>query len=250
MKLSIITVCFNAASTIEDAIKSVASQSYEDIEHIIIDGASSDGTVEIIERHIDQLAHFVSEPDQGIYDAMNKGIALATGEVIGILNADDVYEHDDVLSRVMQCHQNAELDACYADLVYVDPQDLSKVERRWISRDHVQGLCFKGWMPAHPTLFLKRRVYDRCGVFDTSLKLQSDLEFCARIFESHKISSQYVPELWVRMRAGGASNNDIWRRIKGNWESYLALQKLGLKTNPVSYFIIKFAMKLPQWLNR
>lgn len=246
MKLSVITVCFNSVSTIQDTIESVASQSYADIEHIVIDGASNDGTLDVLKSHKDKLSRLVSEPDQGIYDAMNKGISLATGDVVGILNADDFYAHNDVVSRIMSLHQDQSLDACYADLVYVDPSDLNRIIRRWKSRDYQSGLCFKGWMPAHPTLYLKRRVYEKAGLYDASLRLQSDLEFCARIFELHNISSVYAPEQWVTMRGGGASHNSLKNFIEGNWESYQALKKLGLRRNPVSYFVTKFASKLPQ----
>lgn len=246
MKISIITVCFNAASTIEDAILSVDSQSYPNIEHIIVDGDSIDGTQGIIDQHRSKLAHVISEPDKGIYDAMNKGIKLASGDVIGILNADDFYANEKVLARVMSLHQDQSLDACYADLVFVNPNDLNQVVRRWKSKAHQPGLCFKGWMPAHPTLFLKRRVYEKSGLFDQSLRLQADLVFCAKVFEIDQISSLYVPEQWVKMRSGGASHNSLGNFIRGNWESYIALRKMGLKTNPVSYFFVKFLPKLSQ----
>ena len=149
--------------------------------------------------------------------------------------------------RVAELHKQKDLDACYADLVYVKQQDMTKIVRYWTSQEHTKGLCFKGWMPAHPTLFLKRKVYDECGLFDSSLKYQSDLEFCARIFEVYGISSIYVPELWVRMRLGGATNKSIVNMIKGNWESYQAMKKHGLNSNPLSYFIGKFAMRIPQF---
>lgn len=246
MRISIITVTYNSVSTIADTLQSVASQEYDDIEHIVIDGASTDGTQQIVKRfpHVKKL---VSESDEGIYDAMNKGIQLASGEVIGILNADDIYQNNKILSRVSEIHKQKELDACYADLVYVKQHDMNKVVRNWTSQEYTAGLCFKGWMPAHPTLFLKRRVYERCGLFDSSLKYQADLEFCARIFEAHCIYSEYVPELWVRMRLGGVTNNSILNMIKGNWESYQAMKKHGLKSNPFSYFINKFVIRIPQF---
>jgi len=250
MKVSIITVVFNAEQTIADALKSVASQGYSNIEHIVIDGASTDATMEVVARYAEGLAHIVSEPDSGIYDAMNKGLRLATGDVIGLLNADDVMQDDDVVEQVVGAHKDEELDACYADLVYVKYHDLNQVTRYWRSRDYVKGLCFRGWMPAHPTLYLKRRVYERAGFFDTSLRYQADLEFCARIFETMNIRSKYIPKLWVRMRLGGVTNGSIKTMISGNWESYLALRKLGLKRDPVSYFFIKFASKLPSFFRR
>jgi len=239
MKVSIITVVFNAEHTIGDALKSVASQNYPDIEHIVVDGASSDGSLSVIKANSSRVATLISEPDSGIYEAMNKGLRLATGDVIGLLNADDVMQDETVISQVVEAHRDQCLDACYADLVYVKANDLTKVTRYWRSEDYHQGLCFNGWMPAHPTLYLKRRVYENVGLFDTNLRYQSDLEFCARAFEVHAIRSKYIPKLWVRMRLGGVTNNSVSSMVKGNWESYLALRKLGMKKDPISYFVIK-----------
>ncbi len=250
MKVSIITVVFNAEKTIGDALDSVAKQDYGNIEHIVIDGASTDNTMAEVQARANNLAKFVSEPDSGIYDAMNKGLALATGDVIGLLNADDVLQDNTVISQVAAAHLDDSLDACYANLVYVKSYDLSQVTRYWRSENHYKGLCFRGWMPAHPTLYLKRRVYDKVGNFNTDLRYQSDLEFCARAFEVHSISSKYIPELWVRMRLGGVTNNSLATMIKGNWESYKALRKLGLKRDPLSYFLIKFGSKLPSFFRK
>lgn len=248
MKISIITVVLNARHTITDALQSVAHQTHDNIEHIVIDGGSTDGTLEILTTHQAQLSKLVSEPDSGLYDAMNKGLQLATGDVIGILNADDVYQDETVLHQVANAHADDSLDACYADLVYVRQQNLDKVVRYWRSMDHTEGLCFKGWMPAHPTLFLKQRVYHTVGLFDTRLRFQADLEFCARAFELHKISSVYIPKLWVRMRMGGVTNNSLKSIVKGNWESYRALKRIGLRRNPISYFMVKFASRLRQYI--
>lgn len=248
MKISVITVVRNAQDTIADTLISVSLQRYPDIEHIVIDGASTDGTVSVIEQYKGGVAIFVSEPDSGIYDAMNKGIELASGDVIGFLNADDVYQDSSVLDTVAQVHADGKLDACYADLVYVEQSDLSKVVRDWRSQDYVKGLSFRGWMPAHPTFYLKKRVYEKVGLFNTQLAYQADLEFCARAFEIHRIHSRYVPSLWVRMRVGGVTNNHISDILKGNWESYKALKKIGLKRNPISFFTIKWGSKLPQFL--
>ena len=247
MKISVITVVYNSVDTIEDALRSVANQDYQDIEHIVIDGASSDGSVDIIRQHSASIEHFVSETDQGIYDAMNKGLALASGDVVGFLNSDDVYATDDVLSKVAKAHANENIDAVYADLVYVDDLDDKHIKRRWLSRDYKPGLCFKGWMPAHPTLYIKRKVFNEIGGFDINLGNQADLEFCARAFEIHQISSHYFPEIWVRMRTGGASQSNIVSMIKSNWRSYKALCRLGMRKDPISFFLIKFASKLPQF---
>jgi len=250
MKISVITVVRNAEKTITDTLQSVSSQTYGNVEHIVIDGASTDQTVSIIEQHQDDIAQFVSEPDSGIYDAMNKGIQLATGEVIGLLNADDVFQDNTVLAQVAEAHQDKTLDACYSDLVYVQSDDMRKVVRYWKSKNHTSGLSFDGWMPAHPTLYLKRHVYDKAGLFRTDLKYQSDLEFCARIFEKYKIKSLYIPKIWVRMRLGGVTNNSFKTMAMGNWESYRALQELGLQRNPLVYFLIKFSSRLKQFFQR
>ena len=247
MKISVITVVRNAETTIADTLFSVASQSYVDIEHIVIDGASTDNTLSVIESLKQTIDIFISEPDSGIYDAMNKGIMRATGDVIGFLNADDVYQDSSVLEQVAGAHADADIDACYADLVYVDQQDLTKVIRDWRSRDYTQGLSFKGWMPAHPTFYVKKTVFDNVGLFNTKLVYQSDLEFCARAFEIHKIKSCYINSLWVRMRVGGVTNNRYTDILKGNWESYKALRKLGLSTNPIHFFMLKWGSKIPQF---
>ena len=247
MKISIITVVLNAVATIDDALDSVASQTHPDVEHIVIDGGSTDGTADILKRRSKQISTLVIEQDDGLYHAMNKGIELATGAVIGILNADDVYQDQTVLEQVASAHLDESLDACYADLVYVAADNMEKVVRYWKSRSHYPGLSFNGWMPAHPTLFLKKSVYQRVGSFDTRLRFQSDLEFCARLFEIHRISSAYIPQLWVRMRLGGVTNNSFKTMVKGNWESYCALRRLGMKRNPVTYFVIKAASRLRQF---
>lgn len=250
MKISVITVVYNSVNTIEDAIRSVASQTHPDIEHIVIDGASTDGTVNVIEQYQGSLAHFVSEPDAGIYDAMNKGLALASGDVIGLLNSDDVYANEQVLAKVASLHEDDDLDACYADLVYVEQLADTNIKRYWRSQNYQKGLCFKGWMPAHPTLYVKSRVYKKVGGYKPELGNQADLEFCARAFEVEGISSKYSPEVWVKMRTGGASHANILTMIKSNWTSYLALRKLGLERDPLRFFAVKFGSKLPQFFSR
>ena len=248
MKISVITVVRNAENTIADTLASVAQQTYRNVEHIVIDGASTDDTLNILEQHKEQISVLVSEPDSGLYDAMNKGIGLATGDVIGLLNADDVYQDKTVLQQIADAHSDPDLDACYADLVYVDANDLTKVARDWRSQTFRAGLCFNGWMPAHPTFYVKKRVYEKVGLYDTTLGAQADLEFCARAFEVQKISSRYIPKLWVRMRLGGITNNRVRDIVKGNWQSYQALKKIGLTRGPVSFFVLKWVPKLPQFL--
>ena len=250
IEVSVITVCYNASSTLAQTIESVVSQQGVNAEHLIIDGGSSDGSQAIIERHRHSLAYSVSEPDDGLYHAMNKGVAKARGELVVFLNADDFYVTTDVLAQAVAAIRAHKVDACYADLDFVDAEDTERVRRRWRSRSHRAGLCYSGWIPAHPTFFIRREIFNRLGGFDTRIRFQSDLEFCVRAFEVLKISSVYVPQVWVKMRLGGVSTGS-WRRTLGaNWESFWALRRLGMKRDPLSYIVIKFMYKLPQFFYR
>ncbi|MBM4009914.1 MAG: glycosyltransferase [Planctomycetes bacterium] len=248
MRISIVTVVFNNASTIEQTILSVAGQTYRDIEHIIIDGGSTDGTLDIIAKYRDKLALVVSEPDRGIYDAMNKGIKAAQGDVIGTLNADDFYADDTVLTQVAKAMSDPEVEACYADLVYVAADDTGRVLRYWRSCDYKPGLFLWGWMPAHPTFFVRRHVYAEHGLFDTRLKLQADFELTMRFMELRRIKTTYVPRTWVRMRMGGASNRSIKNVLRGNWESYTACRRHGFGVSPF-FMVTKVASRLTQFFS-
>ena len=247
MKISIITAVFNAAGTIEDTILSVARQTYPDVEHIVVDGRSTDPTLEIVKRHHAKLAKVVSEPDNGVYDAMNKGLALASGGVVGFLNADDIYMHPDVLAKVAAIMADPAVDACYADLVYVDREQTSRVVRHWTSRDYVPGLFEKGWMPAHPTFFVRKSVYEKLGGFDLRYRMQADFDLALRFMGIHGIQTRYVPEVWVRMRMGGMSNNSIRNMVRGNIEAYAACRTNGLNVPP--WFILtKVLSRVPQFI--
>ena len=247
LQVTVVTVAYNAAATIADTLESVAAQSYPHVEHLVIDGASRDGTQEVVARHSQRVARFVSEPDRGVDDAMNKGLRMATGDVVGFLNADDVYANPDVLARVAETMADPSLDACYADLVYVDAKDETRIVRDWRSRDHAPGLCLTGWMPAHPTFFARREVYAADGGFDLEFRLQADYELMVRLFEKRHIRARHVGERWVRMRTGGMSNNS-WRNIaRGNIEAYRACRKNGFPVTP--FFIVrKIASRVPQFL--
>lgn len=214
MKISIITATRNSAATVEDAILSVASQTYADVEHIVVDGNSCDGTLELVFRHEGRIAKLVSEPDHGIYDAMNKGISLATGEVIGILNSDDFYAHPFVLEKVARLFSDEGLDTSYGDLVYVDPRDVRRVTRYWRAGVHRPHSFYLGWMPPHPTFFVRRRVYERCGTFNLSLGTAADYELTLRFLLKYGVSTAYIPEVLVKMRAGGASNASLKSRLR------------------------------------
>lgn len=248
MKITIVTVCYNAANTIAGTLESVATQSHDDVESIVVDGASTDNTLEIVKRYAATLAHVFSEPDHGVYDAMNKGLALASGEVVGFLNADDVYMHQDVLTKVAMTMADPAIDACYADLIYVGREQTSRVVRRWISREYEPGLFEKGWMPAHPTFFVRKSVYGKLGGFDLRYRLQADFDLALRFMEIHRIQTRYVPEIWVRMRVGGMSNNSIWNVVRGNIEAYSACRTNGLNVLP--WFIItKMLSRIPQFIS-
>lgn len=247
MKISIITAVYNAAETIEDTILSVAAQSYRDVEHIVIDGFSTDSTPAIIEHHRNKLAHVVSEPDRGVYDAMNKGLALASGDVVGFLNADDVYIDSEVLAKIAALMVDPEVEACYANLIYVDREQTNLVVRYWTSREYVPGLFKKGWMPAHPTFFVRTSVYRQFGGFDLRYRLQADFDLALRLLHVHGIRARYVPEIWVRMRMGGMSNNSIRNMVRGNIEAYSSCRNNGLKVPP--WFILtKVLSRVPQFI--
>jgi glycosyltransferase involved in cell wall biosynthesis len=249
MKVSIITPSFNSAHTILNTINSVASQNYPHIEYIIIDGGSTDGTKEIIQANAHLIDHWVSERDQGIYDAMNKGILRATGDVIAILNSDDFYVHDEVIQRVVQHFKRTRADSVYGDLQYVAPFNSAKVIRHWVSGHYHRRNFLYGWMPPHPSFFVKRKIYDSFGLFNTRLKTSADYELMLRFLYKNKVSSHYLPELLVRMRAGGASNQSWRRRFSTNWEDHRAWKMNGLQ----SYFftaILKPVRKINQFFTR
>jgi glycosyltransferase involved in cell wall biosynthesis len=189
----------------------------------------------------------ISEADGGVYHAMNKGLSIASGEVVGFLNADDVYVHPDVLARVAETMTDPAIDACYANLVYVDRRQSSRVIRHWVSCDYVPGLFEKGWMPAHPTFFVRKSVYEKLGGFDLRYRLQADFDLALRFMGIHGIQARYVPEVWVRMRMGGMSNNSIRNMIRGNFEAYSACRTNGLNVPP--WFILtKVLSRVPQFI--
>jgi glycosyltransferase len=213
--VSIITATFNAETTLSDCVESVSEQSV-DVEHIIIDGASTDGTLKIVEHYRDSLAKVISEPDKGIYDAMNKGLKLATGDVIGILNADDFYASSDVLKKVANAFSDPDVDACYGDLVYVDSKDTNKVTRYWHSGNFNPRKFYWGWMPPHPTFFVRRSVYEKHGLFNLNLGSAADYESMLRLLLKHQLKAVYIPEVLVHMRTGGESNVSLSNRLKAN----------------------------------
>jgi glycosyltransferase len=248
MKVSIVTVVYNNERTIEDAINSVLNQSYKNVEYIIIDGNSSDGTLSIVNRYQDRISRIVSEPDKGIYDAMNKGIGFATGDVIGILNSDDLYADDNVISDVAQCFQdNKSVDILYGDLVYVKATDTNKVVRKWNSLPYGKSYFERGNVPPHPTMFLKSKVYNESGRFDIQYKLAADYEFMLRIFKKHTFKSKYINRLMVKMRLGGATNKSFKNVLNGNREILNSWKRNGLKV-PLLLMPIRIFKRLIQFI--
>jgi len=247
LKVSIITVVYNNKDTIKDAIESVLNQTYKNIEYIIIDGASSDGTIEIIKSYGNKIDKFISEPDNGIYDAMNKGIKLASGDIVGILNSDDFYVSNDIIQDVADVFLEQKVDSVYGDLVYVDSKNTNKIVRYWKSKEYKKGLFQKGWHPAHPTFFVKREVYQKYGLFNLDFKIAADYELMLRFLEKYNISSTYISKVFVKMRVGGESNQSIKNIIKANIESYKAWKVNGLYINPLM-FLLKPLSKLKQFL--
>lgn len=249
MKVSLITVCYNAERYIEKAIQSVLNQSYEDIEYIIVDGQSSDGTLEIINRYKDQITHVISEPDKGIYDAMNKGVSKAIGDIIGILNADDFYFDYEVIKDVVNCFQKKSTDTLYGDLVYVDPIDTKRVVRYWRSGEYNRSKFKFGWMLPHPTFFVKRRIYEKYGLFNLDLKTSADYEYMLRVLYKHRASTQYLPRVMTIMRTGGTSNASLTHRIRANSEDRKAWAINELRPGALTRYL-KPIRKLIQYTRR
>jgi glycosyltransferase len=229
MKISIITVTYNSSKTVEQTIQSVIEQTYPNIEYIIIDGQSSDSTLTIIDRYRNQISKIVSEKDKGIYDALNKGIDLATGDVVGILHSDDFYIDHHVIENVVSTFLKYQSDAVYADLYYVGEEDTNKIVRKWRSGNYRHGMFVNGWMPPHPTFFVKKSVYARLGKFNLDFKSAADYELMLRFIHKNKIKLAYLPEFIVKMRVGGKSNESIKNRLFANYEDRKAWEVNGLK---------------------
>lgn len=220
-KVSIITATYNSAKTVSDSILSVQKQSYANIEHLIIDGGSMDETINIV-KHLGHQGPIAIGKDKGIYDAMNKGILQSTGDIIGILNSDDFYPTDDIIELVVTTLRNKSIDAVYADLEYVDTNDTSKVVRYWKSGKYKIRDFKYGWMPPHPTFFVRRKVYDEFGIFNLELKSAADYEIMLRFLYKHAINAAYIEKVFVKMRVGGKSNKSVSNRLKANIEDRTA----------------------------
>lgn len=246
MRVSIITVSLNAAKTISATLSSVASQTYPDIEHIVVDGGSTDGTQDVV-KGFQHVAKFISETDNGLYDAMNKGLALSTGEIVVILNADDFYAHAGIIDKVVTCFKEKQVDAVYGDLVYVNA-DYTKIIRKWEAGNFNRNQFYKGWMVPHPTFFVKRECYEKWGYFDTSLKYAADYELMLRFMFKNNITNNYLPETLVIMKSGGKSNSSIFNRYYINREDRRAWDINHLQPHLFT-LILKPLRKLTQYIN-
>ena len=249
MKVSIITAVRNGAATISAALESVAGQTYPDIEHIVVDGLSTDGTMDVVRQHSARLAKVVSEADQGIYDAFNKGLRLATGDIVAFLNADDVYAGPTVVQAVHEVFQRSQTSAVFGDVDFVRPEDPGRVVRHYSSRNFSARRLRYGWMPAHPSLFLERRLIDRFGGFDPTYRIAGDFELVARLFGRERIDFQYVPRVFVTMRTGGASTRGIRSTMTINREILRACRQNGIETNRAMLWL-RFPAKLTELLRR
>jgi glycosyltransferase involved in cell wall biosynthesis len=241
LKVSIITVVWNNKETIKDAIDSVLNQTYKNIEYIIVDGASTDGTVEVVKSYGDKITKFTSEKDNGLYDAMNKGISLATGDVVGILNSDDFYVDHNVVGQVVTEFNNRGVDSVFADLVYISSGNINKVARYFDSGQFKPSLLSYGVMPAHPTFFVKKSIYEKYGKFHTNFKNAADFDLLARFIFTNNITYHYIDKVIVKMRLGGASTSfsSIWTN---NIEILGACKANGIKTN-IFKILLRYVLK-------
>lgn len=248
MKVSIITVCLNSAATIEETIRSVINQDYLNIEYIVVDGNSTDNTAAILYKYNDKISKQISEPDNGIYQAMNKGINLSTGEIIGFLNADDIYTDETIISEVVSTIQQGGYEAVYGDLVYIDPHNTDKIIRYWQTGKYVKGAFRSGWVIPHPTFFCRRDLFNKYGCFNEQFEVAADFELALRFIEKHQIKLGYIPKVLVKMRAGGKAN--ILRGIiRGNREIIRSFRINNLSLS-LSYFILKPISKFSQFIKR
>ncbi len=246
MKISIVTPAFNSAATIRDTLESIEKQEFPNLEHIIVDGGSTDDTLKIA-AEFPHVSKVVSEPDRGLYDAMNKGVRMATGDVVGILNSDDFYAHSQVLSRVAALLSETSAETLYADLEYVSSKKTSRVVRTWKAGTFHAKSLHRGWMPHHPTSYVQRHLYEQFGLFDISFRFSADYELMLRFLLKNSASTCYLPEVAVRMRTGGASNANLLNRLRANREDGLAWKMNGLKP-PFYTLCLKPLSKIRQWL--
>ena len=247
MKVSIITVSLNSAHTIEDCIISVMNQTYKNIEYIIIDGGSTDRTIDILNKYKNKITYQISEKDCGIYDAMNKGIKLATGENVGIINSDDIYANRFVVEEIAEVMSKENINSCYSDLAYVDKENTDRIIRFWRPGKYSKTKFKRGWMPPHPSFFVKNDIYKRFALYNLKFPIVADYELMLRLLYKHNISTVYIPKVLIKMRTGGKSRPSLINVINNSMSCYRAWKENGLRPNPIT-FLLKPLSKAPQYL--
>lgn len=246
MKISIITAVYNRVDTIEHAMRSIQSQSHPNLEHIIQDGGSTDGTLDVIRNFSNDSTSLISEPDSGIYDAINRGIMRASGDVIGLMHSDDFFAHSKVLERVAAVMQHPNVDGVYGDLEYVSANDTTRVIRHWRAGEVSMAKLRYGWMPPHPTLYLRREVFDKWGLYDVNMRIAADYDAILRYLKVGKLNIEYISEVLVKMRVGGESNKSIGRIVNKSREDLIAIRRN--KVGGVGTLILKNLSKVPQFI--
>lgn len=248
MTISIITATYNSAKTVRDTFESVLAQTHKNIDYWVIDGGSKDATIDIIKEYEPQFngrMHWISEPDKGIYDAMNKGIALTNGDIIGILNSDDFFFEDNVLQIINDAFEKEDTDCVFGNLVYVNHQNTDRIERIWKGSVYKQGKFKYGWAPAHPTFYVKKKCYEQYGTYDLSFKVSADFELMMRFLAKHKIKSKYIDKYFIRMRVGGESNGSFKNILIGNQNIMRAFKKNNVPSTPL-YVVFRLLPKIIQ----
>lgn len=248
LSVGIVTGTYNSETYISDCINSVNNQDYPDISHVIIDGASTDNTLDIINSTPNRVTKMISEPDNGIYDAMNKGLKNSESDILGILNSDDFYNGNDVISQVVEAFTKSNADCVYGDLYYVNAENPEKVVRKWVTGAYRKNAFRRGWHPAHPSFFVKREVYEEFGYFDEEFTLAADFELMLRFIELHGLKSHYIPQPLVRMRLGGATSKNLKNIIEGNRQCIRAFKKNKMSV-PIAYSAIRLLPKLKQFVS-
>lgn len=249
MKVTIITAVYNGAEHIKSCIESVLSQDHPDIEYIVVDGASKDNTLEIVKSFGSKIAKVISEKDKGMYDAMNKGLAHATGDIVGILNSDDFYANSHIISEIVSTFESSKADSLYADIAFVSKENLNKTVRYYSSGSFKPWKFRFGYMPAHPSFFLKRSIYEKYGFFKSDYKLCADFDLLVRLYHTHKISSIYLPKMVVKMRMGGKSNQSIENIMLLNREILRGCLENGINTN-IAFIYLKYFTKIFELLKK